>query len=199
MHACMPKWTSTRHGPGDRDLCAGKQHTPAPADYQPRYVWWESLVMLRKLAIAVITVFVSSGSGSSSGSSVSMDTMLGVQLLLVVCVLVLALVGASTGADARSCATCPYCLQSASLAGASFNTYTDGCLVRCPNRGGAHAHHQQLRRPLCLPSCRRPSCCAGHIITRLHQLTGDAVPQCAALHAVLQLAAHVRVRTIPMQ
>ncbi|KAG2493106.1 hypothetical protein HYH03_008769 [Edaphochlamys debaryana] len=49
------------------------------ADFKAKYVWWESLVMLRKLAIAIIVTFLDG------------PTSAGVQLLLVICVLVLAM------------------------------------------------------------------------------------------------------------
>ncbi|KXZ55163.1 hypothetical protein GPECTOR_3g310 [Gonium pectorale] len=49
------------------------------ADFKKDYVWWESVVMLRKLAIAAIVTFVD---GSTSA---------GVQLLLVVCIIAMAM------------------------------------------------------------------------------------------------------------
>ncbi|GFR39712.1 hypothetical protein Agub_g192 [Astrephomene gubernaculifera] len=49
------------------------------ADFKPEYVWWESLVMLRKLAIAVIVTLVEA------------NTSAGVQLLLVFIILVIAM------------------------------------------------------------------------------------------------------------
>ncbi|GLC37881.1 hypothetical protein PLESTM_000659100 [Pleodorina starrii] len=49
------------------------------ADFKARFAWWESVIMLRKLFIAVIVTLVD---GSSSA---------GVQLLLVICILVIAL------------------------------------------------------------------------------------------------------------
>ncbi len=48
------------------------------ADFKQRYVWWESLVMLRKLAVAAIVTFAGA------------HTSAGVQLLVVMCVLALA-------------------------------------------------------------------------------------------------------------
>ncbi|KAG2440227.1 hypothetical protein HXX76_004339 [Chlamydomonas incerta] len=50
------------------------------ADYKPKWIWWESAVMLRQLAIAAVVTFVSGGSSPT------------VQLLVVFCILTLAAV-----------------------------------------------------------------------------------------------------------
>ncbi len=61
-----------------RHATRGAQRMLPHADFKQRYVWWESIVMLRKLAVAAIVTFAGA------------HTSAGVQLLVVMCVLALA-------------------------------------------------------------------------------------------------------------
>lgn len=58
-----------------------------------RWVWWDSVVMMRKLAVAIIVTFVDG------------PTTAGVQLLLVVCILVVALVSRGEHKDRDTAAS----------------------------------------------------------------------------------------------